>query len=335
MPDTEIFYTFPDLMRNLVFAFAVGLFAVVLLVPRLIKFVKEKKIMDHPGGHKAHGRDVPTLGGFALFLGFLLAMLVVFPFCKRYFVNPGSIYTMFGILIGAGLIFLMGLFDDLFGLSPGVKFIAQIFVGIAMCLFGLRIDFLTSPFHEGYIYLQPWQAWLVTIFWVAALMNAVNFIDGADGLACGLSGIAAATFLVIALMGWQKEHNTVSAILSVGVLGCCLGFLPFNFHPAKIFMGDSGSQLLGFLLASITITGTFKTPAALTVIVPVLVLGIPIFDTSWAVLRRSWQGKKIFGADNGHVHHELMKHGLGPRQTVLVLYALAAVLGAIAVLLAR
>ncbi len=313
------------------FAFAVGLFSVFLFVPRLTRFAREKGILDHPGGHKTHQGAVPTLGGFAIFLGFLLAMLVVFPFCKKFFINPESIYKMFGILIGSSLIFLMGLFDDLFGLSPAVKFIAQIFVGIAMCIFGLRIEFLTSPFQAGLIYLLPWQQWLLTIFWVVTIINAVNFTDGVDGLACGISGIAAATFLVIALLGWQQEYNTVSAILAVGLLGCCIGFLPYNFHPAKIFMGDSGSQLLGFLLAAITITGTFKTPAALTLIVPILVLGIPIFDTSWAVLRRSWQGKKIFSADNGHVHHTLMRRGLGPRQTVLVLYGVAVVLGVIAV----
>ncbi len=337
----EVDFTFIDLARNLIFAFAVGVFSVYLFVPRLIRFAMEKDIVDHPGGHKMHKRDTPTLGGFAIFLGFLLAMLVVFPFLKQYFTNPDnpghfeSILKLYGIVIGAGLIFIMGLFDDLFGLSAGVKFIAQIGVGIAMCLFGLRIEFLSSPFTEGFIYLASWQAWLITIFWVVAIMNAVNFIDGVDGLACGISGIAAATFLVIALLGWQKEYNTVSALLASGVLGCCIGFLPFNYHPAKIFMGDSGSQLLGFLLAAIAITGTFKTPAALTLIVPILILGIPIFDTSWAVLRRSWQRKKLFEADNGHVHHELLKRGLGPRATVLVLYGVAVLLGIIAVLVSR
>jgi len=331
----ELGFSLNELAVNLVFAFAVGLFTAYLVVPRLMRFDIEKGIFDRPGGHKLHKKQIPTLGGFAIFLGVLLAMLVVFPFCRSAFISPGSIYNLLGILIGAGIIFLMGLFDDIFGLSPAVKLIAQIFVGLAMCLFDIRIDFINSPFREGYIFLQPWQAWIVTIFWVVAIMNAVNFIDGVDGLACGISGIAAATFLVIALMGWQKEHNTISALLAAGVLGCCLGFLPFNFNPAKIFLGDSGSQLLGFLLAAIAITGTFKTPAALTLFVPILILGIPIFDTSWTVLRRSWQGKKLFAADNGHVHHEMLKHGMGPRATVLTLYGVALILGIIAVTLAR
>ena len=331
----ELGFSFNELAGNLVFAFAVGLFTAYLIVPRLMRFDIEKGILDRPGGHKLHLKETPTLGGFAIFLGILLAMLVVFPFCRGAFFNPGSVYNLLGILIGAGIIFLMGLFDDLFHLSPIVKLIAQILVGLAMCLFDIRIDFINAPFREGYIFLEPWQAWLVTIFWVVAIMNAVNFIDGVDGLACGISGIAAATFLVIALMGWQKEHNAISALLAAGVLGCCLGFLPFNFNPAKIFLGDSGSQLLGFLLAAIAINGTFKTPAALTLFVPLLILGIPIFDTSWTVLRRSWQGKKLFAADNGHVHHEMLKHGMGPRATVLTLYGAAIILGLLAILLAR
>jgi UDP-GlcNAc:undecaprenyl-phosphate GlcNAc-1-phosphate transferase len=328
-------YSLGNLTVNLAFAFAVGLFAVYLIVPRLMRFALEKGILDRPGGHKIHKRETPTLGGFAIFFGFLLAMLVVFPFCRKFFINPASIYNLFGILIGAGIIFLMGLFDDIFGLPPILKLIAQVFVGVAMSLFDIRIDFLTLPFREGYIFLVPWQAWLVTIFWVVAIMNAVNFIDGVDGLACGISGIAAATFLVIALIGGQREFNAVSALLAAGLLGCCAGFLPFNFHPAKIFLGDSGSQLLGFLLAAIAITGTFKTPAALTLFVPILILGIPIFDTSWAVLRRSWQGKALFRADNSHVHHELLKRGLGPQATVLALYGVAIVLGVLAVLLSK
>jgi UDP-GlcNAc:undecaprenyl-phosphate GlcNAc-1-phosphate transferase len=233
-----------------------------------------------------------------------------------------------GISLGASLSFIIGLFDDLFGLKWSRKLIFQVLVAAGGILFGIKIGFL-SGVRTDFIYLPSTATVLFTIAWVIALMNAVNLIDGMDGLATGISAIAAGAFLILALI----QGQVVAALLSAAVLGATLGFIPFNFHPAKIFLGDAGSLLLGYLLAAISIVGPFKTTTALTVALPILILALPLFDTSFAILRRTVAGRKIHEADTDHVHHQLARRGLGHRGTVLVLYGVAFVLAIIAVLI--
>jgi len=310
-----------------ILAGVVALVVCALMSPAIIRFATRRGVLDQPGEHKPHTKPVPTLGGTAVFSGVIAAVFVCFPFLPNE-LRPDEIYAVMGISLGAALSFIIGLFDDLFGLKPSRKFLFQVLVAVGGILFGIKIGFL-SGIRTDFIYLPVTATILLTILWVVALMNAVNLIDGLDGLASGISGIAAAAFLVLSLM----QGQVAAALLSAAVLGASIGFIPFNFYPAKIFLGDAGSLLFGYLLASISILGPFKTTTALTVVLPILILGLPLFDTSWAILRRTVAGQKVSEGDTNHVHHQLARKGLGHRGTVLVLYGVAVVLAVIAVII--
>lgn len=298
----------------------------ILSTPHLIRFAIRQGALDVPNERKPHGKPVPNIGGTAVFTSVIAAVFVCFPFLPGA-IEKEDIFILLGITLGAALSFIVGLFDDLFGLRPIRKFLFQVLIAAGGILFGIKIGFLTGMFTE-YIFLSRPITVILTIFWITALMNAVNLIDGLDGLASGISAIAALAFLVLGLMKGQ----VVVALLAATLLGSSLGFLPYNFHPARCFLGDSGSLLLGYLLATISITGPFKTATALAVAVPVLILAIPIFDTSYAILRRTVAGRKFYEPDNEHVHHQLRK-GLGHRPTVLILYGVSIILAVIAVII--
>jgi UDP-GlcNAc:undecaprenyl-phosphate GlcNAc-1-phosphate transferase len=299
----------------------------VLATPAIIRFALREGVLDKPNDRKPHDKAVPNIGGTAVFAGVITAIFVCFPFLPEQ-LRPDEIYAVLGISLGASLIFIVGLFDDLFGLRPARKFLFQILIAAAGILFGIKIGFL-SGIGDNYIYLKQPATVLLTILWVTALVNAVNLIDGLDGLASGISAIAAIAFLILGLM----QGQIAAALLAAAVLGACIGFLPFNFHPAKIFLGDSGSLLLGYLLATTSIVGPFKTTTALTVVLPILILGLPIFDTSYAIWRRWKAHKKVYEPDTEHVHHKLHKRGLSHRATVLTLYGISAVLAVVAVII--
>lgn len=295
--------------------------------PSIIRFALKFGVVDKPDERKNHKKPIPTLGGTVIFAAIISAVFVCFPFLPHQ-LRPDEIYGVMGITLGAALCFIVGLFDDLFGLSPGRKFLFQVLIAAAGILFGIKIGFLSGT-RTDYIFLsQPFTV-ILTVLWVTAIMNAVNLIDGLDGLASGISGIAAAAFLVLGLV----QGQVAASLLSAAVLGASIGFLPYNFNPARIFLGDSGSLLLGYMLAAISIMGPFKTTTALTVALPILILALPLFDTSWAIWRRTASGHKIYEADTGHVHHQLNKRGLSHRATVLTLYAISVVLAGIAVLI--
>jgi UDP-GlcNAc:undecaprenyl-phosphate/decaprenyl-phosphate GlcNAc-1-phosphate transferase len=307
----------------------VALIVCAIMSPVIIRFATHRGVMDKPDERKCHEKPIPQLGGTAVFAGVIASVFIVFPFMPHE-MRPDEIYGVMGISLGAALSFIIGLFDDLFGIKPAKKFLFQVIVATGGILFGIKIGFLQGYFTD-YIYLSGPITVLATIFWVTALMNAVNLIDGLDGLATGISAIAAAAFMILALMNGQ----VAAGLLSAAVLGASLGFLPFNFYPAKIFLGDAGSLLLGYLLATISILGPFKTTTALTVVVPILILGLPLFDTSWAIVRRTAAHKKIHEADNDHVHHRLSRKGFGHKGTVLILYGVAAILAVIAIFVGR
>ncbi|HEX9744719.1 MAG TPA: MraY family glycosyltransferase [bacterium] len=305
----------------------VALAVCATLTPVLIRFATKRGILDQPDARKQHLKPVPTLGGTAVFSGVIAAVFVIFPFLPAH-LRPDEIYAVLGMSLGAALSFILGLFDDLFGLKPGRKFLFQVLIAAGGILFGIKIGFL-SGVGTQYIYLQQPIIVILTIFWVTALMNAINLIDGLDGLASGITAIASVAFLILSLAHGQYA----AALVSAALLGTTLGFLPWNFHPAKIFLGDAGSMTLGYLLATVSIIGPFKTTTALTIALPILILGLPIFDTSWAIFRRTVARKKISEADNDHVHHKLHKKGVSHRNTVLILYGIAAVLAVIAVII--
>ncbi|GAW93130.1 glycosyltransferase family 4 protein [Calderihabitans maritimus] len=298
----------------------VAAFGIALLVtPFIRKVAISMGAVDIPNERKIHKEPMPRMGGLALYLAFVIPVLLIQPLDR----------PLMGLVAGGSIILVLGLADDFFGISPSVKLLGQVIGALVLVFFGVQVDFLTNPF-DGMIFLGK-LAVPVTIFWVIGITNAVNLIDGLDGLASGTSAIAAVTVAVVAMAEGQVQVGYYALILAAAVLG----FLRYNFFPAKIFMGDSGSLFLGFNLAALAVMGLTKGATIISLFVPVLILGIPILDTFFAILRRYISGRSIFQADREHLHHRLLEVGLSHRQAVLVIYALNGILGASAILLTR
>lgn len=271
---------------------------------------------------RMHKTPIPRLGGLAIFIAFVVSVLL--------FAEIGR--EMRGILIGALIIVTLGVLDDIHSLKALPKFLVQIFAAVVVVLHGCRIEFISNPIITSsatYVKLGGIVSVAITIIWIVAITNAVNFIDGLDGLAVGVSGISAATMLIVAIL--VAEQNV--ALIMAALFGACLGFVPYNFNPAKIFMGDTGSTFLGFILATMSIQGLFKLYAIISFAVPFLILGIPIFDICFAVIRRLAKGQNPMTADRGHVHHRLIDMGFDQKQSVMITYMLTAILGLAAVVL--
>ena len=304
---------------------AAALFA-VLLTPVVKRLAVWVGAVDAPNHRKVHTQIMPRLGGVAIFLAFLGAFIIVFPA-----ISGDHIHTALGVVIGASIIVLVGALDDKFELSAKVKLLGQIVAASVVVLFDVKIELLNSPFGGTVIdFSSPWISVPLTIFWIVGVTNAVNLIDGLDGLAAGVSAIASATMLVMALI----MGNVTVTLLSALLLGSILGFLIFNFHPAKIFMGDSGALFLGFTLASLSILG-FKQVAVVSFIAPLLILGVPLSDTFFAIIRRIVNRTPISVADKSHLHHCLLQLGFSHRTTVLIIYGIAVFFGGSAIFLSQ
>ncbi len=297
-------------------------FAVSLLITPLIKKVGFRiGAIDRPDARKIHARIMPRTGGLAVYLAFTMTVLITTPLSK----------PIIGLLVGGTLILILGLIDDVKDISPRVKLLGQILAAGVLVAFGVKILFVTNPF--GSLLYLKWYGFdfgiPLTILWIVGVTNAVNLIDGLDGLAGGLASIAAMTIAVIA---WY-EGQFLIVLPAIALSASVLAFLKYNFYPAKIFMGDSGSLFLGYMLAGMSVIGLTKGAAVFSVFVPVLILGIPIFDTLFTIVRRFINNQPIFEADREHLHHRLLAIGLSHRQTVLIIYVVNCLLGASAVLL--
>jgi len=279
--------------------------------------------MDIPkDNRRMHKKPIPRLGGLAIFIAFVVSVLLFVEIDRE----------MRGILIGALMIVALGVLDDIHSLKALPKFFVQILAAIVVVLHGCRIEFISNPVITSsatYLQLGNVVSVVITIVWIVAITNAVNFIDGLDGLAVGVSGISAATMLIVAIL--VAERNI--ALIMAALFGACLGFIPYNFNPAKIFMGDTGATFLGFILATISIQGLFKLYAIISFAVPFLILGVPIFDICFAIIRRLAKGQNPMTADRGHVHHRLIDMGFDQKQSVMITYMLTAILGLAAVVL--
>ena len=271
---------------------------------------------------RMHDHPIPRMGGLAIFFGFMVSMLlfVVLDTPKK------------GMLLGAVIIVILGVLDDKYALPAKPKFLVQIIAALIAVLAGNRIDVLSNPniFSANPVWQLGWLAYPVTVIWIVAITNAVNLIDGLDGLACGVSTISSATMLMIALRFCELDV----AVMMAALVGACIGFLPYNFNPAKIFMGDTGATFLGFIMATVSVNGMFKQSTIISFVVPFLVLGLPIFDVCFAVVRRVSHGQSPMQPDRGHVHHRLIDMGFSQKQAVGVLYVISAILGLSAVVLA-
>ncbi len=304
-------------MSILLIAFGVSFIVTLLATPLLRRVALAFGICDLPSPRRINKKPVPNLGGVAIYLGILAGILL----------NTSQGNLIKGILVGSTIIALVGLLDDLVGLSPPLKLGGQILAALSLIPFGVEIQFITNPWG-GMFFLGAWSVPL-TVLWVVGITNTVNFIDGLDGLAAGVAVIASGTLAIVAM----QEGQLGAAIMALIIAGSALAFLFFNFHPAKIFMGDTGAMVLGFILASTSVIGALKSATAMTVLVPVLALGVPIADTLLAIVRRSTNGHSIALADKDHIHHRLLRLGFSHRGAVLVVYGTTMFLGFMAVLI--
>jgi UDP-GlcNAc:undecaprenyl-phosphate GlcNAc-1-phosphate transferase len=298
--------------------FGLALVLSLILTPVMRKLALRTGFVDVPVARSMHTEPKPYLGGVAMYLAFLAAVIL-----------GGGLKDgkMVGILVGGGLTVLLGIVDDKVRLSAKVKFLGQIFTAaVLVYLYGVRIDMVFSPLGERWVQFGMWAGPL-TIFWIVAFMNVVNLVDGLDGLAAGIATIASLTLLLVSL----QQQSAAAILLSAALAGATTGFLRYNFNPAKIFMGDAGSMFLGYTLAAISVVGVLKTTLTVSVFVPVLALALPIFDTAFAIIRRLASGRSIGEADRDHLHHRLLKLGLSHRSTVLVMWAISAWMGLSAV----
>jgi UDP-GlcNAc:undecaprenyl-phosphate GlcNAc-1-phosphate transferase len=299
---------------------------VFVMIPALFRAAVHWQFVDLPGTRKIHTTPVPLLGGVAIYCGCSMAMVYSDGFTNR----------TLAIILGGAVLVAIGLFDDWYK-SHGREFAVWPRVMVYICvsfiplLFGIEISGITRWFEFGnssVLLFDPWFSWLFTAVWIFGLMNMLNFMDGADGLAVGITAIAASTLLVVAML--KNQAGTVT--LSAALLGACLAFWVYNYYPARMFMGDAGATFLGYTLAIITVDGAFKGTALISLLPPVLILGVPILDTSIVMLRRLVSGKELTKADKLHTHHTLMKWGLTQAQTVSFLYLIGIIFSLLSIL---
>lgn len=311
-------------MPNYIWAFLIALFVALIATPAVIVLAAKTGAMDAPDARKVHKGPMPRIGGLAIYCGFMAAILAMLNFAD---LTQEIANGVIGLLLGGTLIVIIGLIDDYKNLPAKVKLLGQILAACVVVYFDVRIDVITDPFGD-YLYLE-YLAVPATVFWIVGLTNTVNLIDGLDGLAAGVSTIASITIMLVAL----QEDVIIVALFTAALAGAALGFLRYNFNPAKIFMGDTGSMFLGFILAGISVIGAVKCTATIALIVPILALGLPIMDTTFAIIRRYRGGVPIFKPDKGHLHHRLLDLGFSQRQAVLLMYVISALLGLSAVAL--
>ncbi|MEN1967728.1 MraY family glycosyltransferase [Lentibacillus sp. N15] len=300
-------------------AFLIALIATFLLTFPIKKLASKLGVMDLPNSRKIHRKAMPRMGGLAIFLGSFLGIIYLQPY--------GTYFTE--IFIGAIIIVITGILDDKYQLRPVVKLIGQLIAAFSVISSGLIIERITIPIF-GMIDLGPISV-LVTILWIVGITNAINLIDGPDGLAAGVTTIAFISMLIMAII----DMRILAAYFCVVLIGANLGFLYHNFHPAKIYMGDTGSNFLGYMIAIVSILGLFKNLTLFGFIIPVILLAVPILDTLFAIARRIRNGQSIMLPDNQHIHYQLIEKGFSHRQTVGIIYGFSALFGVIAILLSN
>jgi len=293
----------------------------IITTPLVRKLAIKVNAIDIPKDERRiHSKPIPVMGGLAIYIAFVIGTILY---------NGILTTSQTGIIIGATVIVVGGIIDDIKDLRPKYKILIQVIAAICLIISGVSITIITNPFIEFYPYLSiGWINIPVTIIWIVGVTNAFNLIDGLDGLAAGIAFISSLTLMIISILNGRLEPAFLTAVLS----GAILGFLPYNFNPASIFMGDTGSQLLGFLLAAISIEGAIKSATAFVIAVPILAFGLPIYDTLFAMIRRKVSGKSMMQADKGHLHHRLLDMGLSQKQAVIIMYFISSVLGGSAII---
>jgi UDP-GlcNAc:undecaprenyl-phosphate GlcNAc-1-phosphate transferase len=313
-----------------------------LATPLVRRLASHVGVLDQVGERRMHDEPKPRIGGIGVFFGFAFALFTVLGFAlahpKMLYPSVGdnlsASHNLVGLLFGSMLILGVGVWDDIMGMRPRNKFLAQLLVAAISMLYGFVIVGIANPFnhdpHTNWIAFPMWVSVPLTLFWYVAMMNAINFIDGLDGLLSGVAAISCASIFVISVV----HGDPVVALIAASLAGAALGFLPYNFNPAKIILGDAGSLFIGYVFATVSTIGAAKTSVAIGLLVPLVVLALPILDTFFAIARRALSGKSITEADRGHFHHQLIfRFGMNVRQAVLLIYAVCFVLGFAALIL--
>ncbi len=284
---------------------------------------------------RMHNKPIALMGGAAIITGFIVSLAFDLVTTSN-ILTPGR--ELLGLLTGIAIIALLGVLDDIKTLGSKTKLAFQLAAALSVVLIsGTRISVITNPFGSSpYLELNPFISYTLTILWIIGITNAINLLDGLDGLAAGVASISSLSLFFVSMLRADLDPSIAvyTAVVTAALAGSTLGFLPFNFNPAKIFMGETGSAFLGFTLGVISIQGTFKSYAAISITIPLLVLGLPLFDTLFAIIRRVGSGKSIMQADRGHLHHKLIDLGLSQRQSVVIMYTASGALGLCAIVLA-
>ena len=315
-----------------IFTFGVAMLASLGLTPLIRRLAVSMGAVDKPNHRKVHSRPTPLWGGLGVFGGMIISIpltLILFGHIEP-LLTRRAISSFIGLLVAGVIIVILGLLDDRFTIGAKQKLSVQIVAALVMYYSGISITFINIP-GQGYYYFASWISLFITVFWIVGIMNALNLLDGLDGL---LSGVAVISGLIFFIVAVQKGQLLV-AMLMMALVGGCLGFLHYNFHPASIFLGDTGSLLIGLTFAASSIMGALKTTTTLAFMVPVLIMGVPIFDTAFAIFRRFIRKKPIFSPDKDHVHHRLLRTGLSHRNVVFLIYLVNLILGILGIVLAR
>ena len=308
-------------MANYFVAFISAVIISFIMTPPARRLAIKVGAMDVPKDpRKIHGKPMPYFGGLAIYIAIMACMFVYMPHTK----------TNISIMAGATVLVLTGIVDDMYDMPARVKLVLQIVAAIIAIQGGVRIHFITNPLSDtGMSYLLGWLSYPITLFWLVGITNTINFIDGLDGLASGVASIAATTLLFTAA---KLGHDFIVMQCAI-IAGASLGFLPFNFNPAKIFMGDSGANFLGFILSIIALDGAFKQATILSLMLPILALAVPIFDNLFVIFKRFSEGKPVYQADRSQIHFRLQEKGLNITQIVTILSAISLVCSIISILL--
>ena len=302
-----------------VYTLLVSLLVTLLVTPLVIKLAYRVGALDKPDTRKVHRKIMPRLGGVAIYIGFIISLILFMDFNLQ----------VLGIILGGTLILILGAVDDIWGIPPLLKLKGQIAAALVVAAFGVRVNFINNPF-DGFIELGLLTI-PFTVLWIVAITNAVNLIDGLDGLASGISSIALVTFAAISFFMGQP----LVSLMALALAGSVIAFLKYNFFPARVFLGDSGSLFLGFNVASLAVFGLLKGVTMVAFVIPIIVLGVPVFDTLFTVARRYLQKEPIFKADKEHIHHRLLKKGFSHRQVVVLIYLISLGFSASALIMFR
>lgn len=313
-------------IRTILPVFLVAFVVSLLMTPVSMKIAGKIGAIDIPkDSRRMHKRPIPRFGGLAIFAGSMVSMALF----------EGTEPKIRIAMVGGTLIYILGIVDDLKDLPAWVKFIAQTAVAVLMYFMGVKITFIANYFGPGLWRFSTVACFVITVLWIVGVTNTINLIDGLDGLAAGTTAIAASCMAYIAYIHGDVNGMIVVCFALIAVAGSCLGFLPYNFSPAKTFMGDGGALYLGFMVAIMSVIGPLKRTTLIAVVLPIIVLAIPLFDTFFAIARRMWKGQNIMEADKGHLHHRLIQSGFGQKRAVLMLYGISGIMGMAAVLISR